>query len=126
MNLLFVIGTSLSQVAPPEEREGITVLVPQARTAPKYCLYLLDSRWAVLSENAMNGRSIYGELVTVTDKKMAEIVDTEPDSIRLELIELVDGSRVLGAVGDQDWLDKHALNITAFGGYVEYRKQALN
>lgn len=118
--LLFIIGTSLKGVASCQERIGITTLIDNAVTAPKYKLFLIEERWSALVLDKVEGNAITGELVKVTDEKYREIVDTEPDSIQLELIELEDGSRVRGAVTDIKWLKANAKDITAYGGYKKY------
>lgn len=117
--IVLVIGSALRSLGVDQAAMGLTFL-EEARTASKYRLYSLDERWAALVPVEEGGVSVAGELVEVSDERWPEIVASEPQGIVPGPIELSDGREVVAALGDPDYMERYAVEISAFGSFAAY------
>jgi gamma-glutamylcyclotransferase (GGCT)/AIG2-like uncharacterized protein YtfP len=117
--IVLVIGSALRSLGFDQEAVGLT-FVEEARTAPKYRLYSLEERWAALVPTEDGGISVAGELVEVSEERWPEIVASEPPGIVPGPIELDDGREVTAALGDPDYMELAAVEISEFGSFQAY------
>jgi hypothetical protein len=117
--LVLVIGSALREISGDQARFGMTY-VAEARTAPKYRLYVLEGRWTALVEDGRGGTFVEGELVHIADDRWAEVAASEPPGITPGPVELEDGRLVTAALGDPDYLRDHGEDITEFGSFPAY------
>jgi gamma-glutamylcyclotransferase (GGCT)/AIG2-like uncharacterized protein YtfP len=115
---LLVIGSALRDLCSDQAALGLHFLEP-ARTAPRYRLYSIDDRYAVLSEDEEAGAAIAGELVEVAEERLEELLASEPAGVVQAPVELEDG-RVASAAFAQPGALAGAREITAYGGFAAY------
>jgi hypothetical protein len=119
--LMLVIGSALREISNEQERLGMEFL-ELASTAPKYRLYSVRDRWAVLVEDRERGVSVVGELVEVTEDRVGALSADEPEGIHLDDVELHDGRIVKAALGRSGVLRNDAIDITEYGGFAAYMR----
>jgi gamma-glutamylcyclotransferase (GGCT)/AIG2-like uncharacterized protein YtfP len=93
-------------------------------TASIYDFYSFRDEFPGLKMNLNSGKSIHGELYSVTYRILIEdLLPLEPEELELGIIKLVDGSGSLAMVV-RDGAEKlpNVLNITKFGGWHAYKK----
>jgi hypothetical protein len=93
-------------------------------TASIYDFYSFRDEFPGLKMNLNSGKSIHGELYSVTYRILNEdLLPLEPEELELGIIKLVDGSGSLAMVV-RDGAEKlpNVLNITKFGGWHAYKK----
>tara|TARA_B100000686_G_C16609307_1_gene872931 strand:- start:718 stop:1092 length:375 start_codon:yes stop_codon:yes gene_type:complete len=116
---ILVIGSALRSQGFDQGAAGLT-FIEEAKTAPKYRLYSLEDQWAALVSVEHGGVSVAGEIVEVPDERWPEILASEPPGVVPGPIELDDGREVIAALGDFEYMENHAVEITQFGSFAAY------
>ena len=120
-----MIGSALREVCGDQAALGLRFL-EEARTASRYRLFALDDRYAALVETDSGGISVPGELVELDDERWPELLATEPEGIEPGPVELETGRTVTAALGDEDYLTEHGVEITEHGGFAAYLRAVGN
>lgn len=121
--IVFVAGSGLREVAGDQAALGLT-FIREERTAPIYRLYLVNGRFAALVEVAANGISVAGELCDLSDERAAALLATEPHGVRQAPIKLISGETAPGPVSTPEMLPPGSRDISAYGGFANYWREA--
>ncbi len=94
--------------------------IREDQTAPCYELWTINDIHPAMQRVSDGGSSIALEVWNVPPDGLASILASEPPGLCIGKVELVDGSRVLGVLGEAI-LCEGRQNITASGGWRAYR-----
>jgi hypothetical protein len=95
------------------------VFVRDATTEPSYRLWSIDDRYPAMVRVTRGGTGIAVEVWSVPAAGVAVILVNEPDGLTIGKVTLVDGSVVLGVLGESAACADQQ-EITAFGGWRAY------
>jgi gamma-glutamylaminecyclotransferase len=94
--------------------------VGPARTARSYRLYSIQDRYPAMVHVPEGGVSVEGELYAVDESTWPAILDSEPEGLRAEPVELDSGRVVLGMVTSEAFARTHGLDISEWGSWRAY------
>ncbi|HMN11483.1 MAG TPA: hypothetical protein PKD55_04065 [Bellilinea sp.] len=95
--------------------------IREDRTAPVYRLWTIGDKCPAMQRDDTSGASIDLEIWELPGSALTTLLQKEPPGLCLGKIELVDGSLVLGILGEAA-LTLGQREITSFGGWGNYRK----
>jgi len=120
MALVVFNGTVMRGQPAHANLAGATFL-EDVRTAPVYRLWSIGDRHPAMARADEGGTSIEAELYEVPDDVWPRIRDTEPPGLYRGPVELSDGRRVEGMLGERSLVEApEAVEITQFGGWRAY------
>lgn len=122
MPLAFFYGTFM-RGQPGEANLAAATLVEHARTAPRYRLYSIRDEHPLMLEADAGGTSIAGQLLDVPQDVWDDLMSVEPPGLHMTTIDLSDGRRVDGMLGDRGYAESAGTDISSYGGWAEYRRQ---
>jgi len=93
--------------------------VRETRTEPAYRLWSINDRHPAMVRVATGGVAVAVEIWAVPPAGLAAILLQEPPGLSIGKVKLVDGSEVLGVLGEPI-LCEGKKEITAFGGWRNY------
>lgn len=91
----------------------------EVETAPRYRLWEVDARWPALIEDD-GGVRIAGQLWEIEEPHLARLAELEPPGWARAPVELADGVRVEGFLGDPA-LRARGRDVSEHGGWAAYR-----
>lgn len=99
--------------------------VRETTTGPVYRLWSIGDRHPAMMRSETDGAPIAVEVWSVPAEGLAAILQNEPSGLCIGKVRLVDGTELLGVLGEPI-LCEHQLEITSFGGwraYIAHRDQ---
>jgi gamma-glutamylcyclotransferase (GGCT)/AIG2-like uncharacterized protein YtfP len=118
---LFVNGTLMRGEPLHGNLAGATFIGP-AQTASRYrLLSVRDIHPAMILAGPSQGVAVSGELYDLDLGPLQHVLEEEPPGLGLGVVELQAGNLSLGIVWTAAQLPDHAEDISAFGGWREYR-----
>jgi gamma-glutamylcyclotransferase (GGCT)/AIG2-like uncharacterized protein YtfP len=117
---LFVNGTLMRGLELHPNLDGATFL-GEARTAPSYRIYSIGDRHPGMFKVESGGISVPGELYMLPDEVWARVEAGEPPGLYKGPVELDDGNVVDGILFPRELAEGVHRDITAHGGWREYR-----
>ena len=93
--------------------------VREATTEPTYRLYSIDDIHPAMMRVKKGGKAIAVEVWAVPPANLAKILLQEPPGLCIGKLRLLDGSEVLGVVGESICCKK-GKEITQYGGWRNY------
>lgn len=118
---LFVNGT-LMRGLPLHGNLAGAVFIGVSRTAPRYRLFSVrDNHPAMVAAQEENGVAVTGEIYDITLGHLQRVLEGEPAGLGLGVADLEDGSACLGILWASSRPPARAIDISAFGGWREYR-----
>ena len=90
-------------------------------TASCYRLWSVEDRFPAMVRDDEGGTSIALEVWSIGPVGFVQVLQREPIGLSVGKVELLDGSRILGVIGEPS-LCKGRKEITAFGGWRAYRE----
>jgi adenine/guanine/hypoxanthine permease len=113
-------GTVMRGQPQHDNLDGATFL-EDVHTARAYRLYSIGDRYPAMLRDDEAGASIAAELYEVPDAVWPRIRDSEPPGLYRGPVELADGRRVEGMLGDAAFVERsEAIEITTHGGWRAY------
>ena len=122
---LFVNGTLMRGDILHANLEGARFL-GEARTASRYRLYSIGDVHPGMIPATSDGVAVAGELYRLQLEHLERLVEAEPAGLGIGVVELAGGERTLGVFWVATELPESAIDISAFGGWREYRRQGDN
>jgi gamma-glutamylcyclotransferase (GGCT)/AIG2-like uncharacterized protein YtfP len=119
---LFVNGTLMRGDILHANLEGARFL-GDARTASRYRLYSIGDVHPGMIPATTDGVSVTGELYRLELEHLERLVEAEPPGLGIGVVELAGGERTLGVFWVASELPESAIDISACGGWREYRSQ---
>jgi gamma-glutamylcyclotransferase (GGCT)/AIG2-like uncharacterized protein YtfP len=95
--------------------------VREAATEPAYRLWSINERHPAMVRVKSGGVAVAVEVWAVPPAGLASILLKEPAGLSIGKVKLVDGSEVLGVLGEPILCEGHK-EITHFGGWRAYAK----
>lgn len=95
------------------------VFVYETCTAPKYRLWSINDAYPAMQRDENSGSAISLEIWELPVGELVDLLNKEPPGLTLGQIELADGARVLGILGEA-FICACQSEITAWGGWREY------
>jgi AGZA family xanthine/uracil permease-like MFS transporter len=118
---LLVFNGTVMHGQPHHANLECTIFLEQVRTAPAYRLYSIGDRSPAMFRDDERGASIDAELYEVPDEVWLRILDRKPPGLYRGPVELEDGRRVEGMLGEPDLVaSPEAVEITGHGGWAAY------
>lgn len=118
---LFVNGT-LMRGWPLHGNLAGAVFIDVARTAPRYRLFSVrDIHPAMMAARERAGVAVTGEIYDIALGHLQHVLEGEPAGLGLGVVDLEDGSACLGILWVSSGPPAQAIDISAFGGWREYR-----
>ena len=118
---LFVNGT-LMRGLPLHGNLAGAVFIGVARTAARYRLFSVrDNHPAMMAAQEGDGVAVTGEVYDITLGQLRRVLEGEPSGLGLGVVDLEDGSACLGILWASSRPPARAIDISAFGGWREYR-----
>ena len=117
MTLFAVYGT-FGRGQPGHGRLAGARFVGEARTAPRYRLFLVDGRWPALVPDE-DGVEIPCELYEADEALLSELAHVEPPGWERATLELADGLVVDAFVGGRE-LAARGVDISDYGSWAEF------
>jgi adenine/guanine/hypoxanthine permease len=118
---LFVNGTLMRGEPLHGNLAGATFIGP-AQTAPRYrLLSVRDIHPAMVLASPGQGVAVSGELYDLDLGQLRHVLEEEPPGLGLGVVELEGGNLSLGILWTAAQLPDWAEDISAFGGWREYR-----
>jgi gamma-glutamylaminecyclotransferase len=96
--------------------------VGPARTARSYRLYSIQDQYPAMVYVPEGGVSVEGELYAVDESMWPAVLDSEPEGLRAEPVELDSGRVVLGMVTSETFARTHGLDISDWGSWRAYQQ----
>jgi gamma-glutamylcyclotransferase (GGCT)/AIG2-like uncharacterized protein YtfP len=96
--------------------------IRETATAPVYRLWSISDRHPAMMRSETGGASIAVEVWSVPTEGLAAILQSEPAGLCIGKVRLVDGTEVLGVLGEPV-LCQQQREITSFGGWRAYIAQ---
>ena len=93
--------------------------VRESATAPVYRLWSIGDRHPAMMRSETGGASIAVEVWSVSAEGLAAILQKEPPGLCIGKVRLVDGTEVLGVLGEPI-LCEGQIEITSFNGWRAY------
>ena len=93
--------------------------VRETATGPVYRLWSIGDRHPAMMRSEYGGASIAVEVWSVPAEGLAVILQNEPPGLCIGKVRLVDGTEVLGVLGEPV-LCEGQVEITSFGGWRAY------
>lgn len=122
--LLFVNGTLMRGLALHRNLDGAE-FVRAARTAPRYRLYSIEDRHPGMVEAPEGaGVAVTGELYRLPAAVWERVEAGEPPNLYRGLVTLERGEETYGILYRPEALQPHHRDISAHGGWSEYRANA--
>jgi hypothetical protein len=90
-------------------------------TAPCYRLWSVDDRFPAMVRDEDEGTAIALEVWTISPVGFVEVLQREPVGLSVGKVELANGNRVFGVIGEPS-LCKGRKEITNFGGWRAYKE----
>jgi hypothetical protein len=114
-------GTTLRGL-PNHHRIASAEPLGATRTAEIYRMFTIDGTYPLLVEDREHGAAIPCEIYRIDNATWAAKVANEPPGLVVGVLELEDGSQVVGMLADPTWLARKpaAEDITAYGGWAAY------
>lgn len=91
----------------------------ETHTKPVYRLFSIDDRYPAMIRVTEGGNAIAVEIWSIPLASLYQIIQQEPSGLCIGKIELVDGSEVLGVLGEAIICEKQQ-EITQYGGWRQY------
>ena len=120
MPVAFFYGTFM-RGQPGEANLAAATFLGEAHTAPRYRLFSIRDEHPLLLETGSGGVSIAGQLLDVPQDVWDGLMAVEPPGLHMTTIELEDGRRVDGMLGEHDYVEQHGADISSHGGWAAYR-----
>jgi gamma-glutamylcyclotransferase (GGCT)/AIG2-like uncharacterized protein YtfP len=118
---LFVNGTLMRGEPLHSNLAGATFIGP-VHTAPRYrLLSIRDIHPAMILASPGQGVAVSGELYDLDLGQLQHVLEEEPPGLGLGVVELKGGNLSLGILWTAAHLPDQAEDISAFGGWREYR-----
>jgi gamma-glutamylcyclotransferase (GGCT)/AIG2-like uncharacterized protein YtfP len=118
---LFVNGTLMRGEPLHGNLAGATFIGP-AHTAPRYrLLSVRDIHPAMILASPSQGVAVSGELYDLDLGQLQHVLEEEPAGLGLGVVELKEGNLSLGILWTAAQLPDQVEDISAFGGWREYR-----
>jgi Gamma-glutamyl cyclotransferase, AIG2-like len=118
---LFVNGT-LMRGEPLHLNLAEAHFIGAARTAPRYrLLSVRDAHPAMIPAGTAGGVAVSGELYELDLAQLERVLGQEPSGLGLGVVELESGDLTLGILWTASGLPALASDVSAFGGWREYR-----
>lgn len=97
------------------------IFLEHVRAAPAYRLFSIGDRYPATVRDDEHGVSIDAELYEVPDEVWPRVRDCEPPGLYRGPVELEDGRRVEGMLGESDLVaSPEAVEITGHEGWAAY------
>jgi hypothetical protein len=96
--------------------------IRETATAPVYRLWSISDRHPAMMRSENGGASIEVEVWSVPTEGLAAVLQSEPAGLCIGKVRLVDGTEVLGVLGEPV-LCQQQREITSFGGWRAYIAQ---
>ena len=93
--------------------------VCETATAPCYRLWSIEDRHPAMQRFDTGGASIGLELWRLSAEALVSVLEQEPSGLAIGRVELDDGRRVLGVLGEH-FLCQRGHEITEYGGWRAY------
>jgi gamma-glutamylcyclotransferase (GGCT)/AIG2-like uncharacterized protein YtfP len=93
--------------------------IRETATAPVYRLWSIGDRHPAMMRSETGGASIAVEVWSVPTEGLAAILQSEPAGLCIGKVRLVDGTEVLGVLGEPV-LCEGQLEITSYNGWRSY------
>lgn len=116
---MVVFNGTVMRGQPAHANLNAATFLREVRTAPRYRLFSIRDQYPAMARASVGGASIRAELYHVPAASWPSIRDIEPPGLFRGPVELADGSWVDGMLGNAE-LTLVGVDITAFGGWVEY------
>lgn len=118
---LFVNGTLMRGLRLHKNLAG-ALFIGVARTAPRYRLFSVrDIHPAMIPAVARDGVAVTGEVYDIALDHLRRVLDGEPPGLGLGVVDLEGGAQCLGILWVSARPPVRAVDISAFGGWREYR-----
>jgi gamma-glutamylcyclotransferase (GGCT)/AIG2-like uncharacterized protein YtfP len=118
--LLAVNGTLMRGLAlNPTMLAADAVFVCDATTEPSYRLWSIDDLYPAMVRVTSGGAAVAVEVWSVPSAAVTFILVNEPEGLTIGKVRLIDGSVVLGVVGEPAACEGRK-EITSFGGWRAY------
>jgi len=95
------------------------VFVNETATAPVYRLWSIKGAYPAMLRDEHTGSSIEVEIWELTAEALVEILENEPPGLCIGWVELNNGERVMGVLGEPYIIEGHE-EITGWGGWRNY------
>jgi gamma-glutamylcyclotransferase (GGCT)/AIG2-like uncharacterized protein YtfP len=95
------------------------VFIRETFTEPCYCLWSIDDVHPAMIRFKDGGTAIAVEIWSVPEQGLAQILQQEPAGLCIGKVKLIDGTIVLGVLGEPI-LCEGKLEITSYGGWRNY------
>jgi gamma-glutamylcyclotransferase (GGCT)/AIG2-like uncharacterized protein YtfP len=93
--------------------------VRETETGPVYRLWSIGDRHPAMMRSETGGASIAVEVWSVPAEGLAAILQNEPSGLCIGKVRLIDGTEVLGVLGEPILCEQQQ-EITSFGGWRTY------
>jgi adenine/guanine/hypoxanthine permease len=122
---LFVNGTLMRGDILHANLEGAH-FVGEAQTAPSYRLYSIGDvhPGMIPAGDGDKGVSVGGEIYELELEHLERLIAAEPPGLGVGVVELAGGERKLGIFWVASELPETAIDISRYGGWRAYRRQA--
>ena len=95
------------------------VFVEETKTKSIYRLFSIDDRHPAMYRVTEGGNEIAVEIWEINDSGLVSVLEKEPSGLCIGKVELNDGRRILGVIGEEI-LCAGMKEITGYGGWREY------
>ena len=120
-NLLLAVNGTLMRGLELENnlKEVGAFFIKESKTEKAYRLYSISDKYPAMIKVANGGNTVDVELYAISEEGVKQVLAKEPPGLTIKEITLIDGTSVLGVVGEDDII-KGQKEITSYGGWRNY------